>query len=92
VLASDLDAFRRVLDGSGVLFGTGDAAALATALDRWLDDAPGRAELARRSAEVVAAYDWPVVARRVLEVYASAIEATGGTVVDEQLGDRPPLL
>jgi phosphatidylinositol alpha-mannosyltransferase len=92
VVASDLDAFRRVLDGSGVLFGTGDAAALATALDRWLDDAPGRAELARRSAEVVAAYDWPVVARRVLEVYASAIEATGGTVVDEQLGDRPPLL
>jgi phosphatidylinositol alpha-mannosyltransferase len=92
VVASDLDAFRRVLDGSGVLFDTGDAGALAAALDRWLDDAPGRAELVRRSAEVVAAYDWPVVARRVLEVYASAIEATGGTVVDEQLGDRPPLL
>jgi hypothetical protein len=25
---------------------------------------------------VVAAYDWPVVAERVLEVYAMAIEAT----------------
>jgi phosphatidylinositol alpha-mannosyltransferase len=29
---------------------------------------------------VVAAYDWPVVAERVLEVYATAVEIAGATV------------
>jgi phosphatidylinositol alpha-mannosyltransferase len=86
VVASDLDAFERVLDGAGALFPTGDAAALAATLGRLLDDAPARAEMARRGAEVVGGYDWPVLALRVLEVYASAVEATGGTVVDEDLG------
>ena len=86
VVASDLDAFDRVLDGSGALFPTGDAAALAATLSGLLDDAPAREEMARRGAEVVSGYDWPVLATRVLEVYASAIEATGGTVVDEDLG------
>jgi phosphatidylinositol alpha-mannosyltransferase len=32
---------------------------------------------------VVAAYDWPVVAARVMEVYRTAIEATAGVVIDE---------
>lgn len=86
VVASDLDAFERVLDGAGALFPTGDPAALAATLGRLLDDAPAREAMARRGAEVVSNYDWAVVATRVLEVYASAIEATGGTVVDEDLG------
>jgi phosphatidylinositol alpha-mannosyltransferase len=91
VVASDLDAFRRVLDGSGALFPAGDAAALADVLGRLLDDAAQREALAARAAEVVSGYDWPVLATRVLEVYASAIEATGGRVVDEEfgLGDVP---
>jgi phosphatidylinositol alpha-mannosyltransferase len=78
VVASDLDAFRRVLDGGrrGELFATGDAGALAAALGDLLDDPVRRAELARLARDVVASYDWPVVARRVLEVYALAIEAT----------------
>jgi phosphatidyl-myo-inositol alpha-mannosyltransferase len=77
VVASDLDAFRRVLDGgrAGALFPAGDADALAAAIGRLLDDPAGRAELAGRSARVVAGFDWPVVAARVLEVYATAIEA-----------------
>ncbi len=77
VVASDLDAFRRVLDGgrAGALFPVGDAAGLAAALGELLDDPARRAELAARASEVVAAYDWPVVARRVLEVYHLAIEA-----------------
>jgi phosphatidylinositol alpha-mannosyltransferase len=78
VVASDLDAFRRVLDGgrAGALFGNGDVAALASSLARLLDDGGARAVLARRGREAVAGYDWPVVARRVLEVYSLAVESS----------------
>lgn len=92
VVASDMDAFRRVLDGSGALFPPGDASALAGTLAALLDDADARAGMAARAAEVVAGYDWPVVASRVVEVYASAIEAAGQRVVDEDLGEPPPVV
>ncbi|MDG4830261.1 glycosyltransferase family 4 protein [Solwaraspora sp. WMMD1047] len=84
VVASDLDAFRRVLDGgrAGRLFPTGDPAALAAAVSDLLDDPAARAELSACASQVVAAFDWPTVARRVLEVYATAIEATDGRVMD----------
>jgi phosphatidylinositol alpha-mannosyltransferase len=84
VVASDLDAFRRVLDGgrAGRLFPTGDPAALAAAVTELLDDPAARAELSACASQVVAAFDWPTVARRVLEVYATAIEATDGRVLD----------
>ncbi|MEU4780494.1 glycosyltransferase family 4 protein [Micromonospora sp. NPDC023633] len=86
VVASDLDAFRRVLDGgrAGRLFPTGDPAALRTALADLLDDADARAALTACGDQVVATFDWPVVARRVLEVYAAAIEATDGRVMDTE--------
>ncbi|PRY27572.1 glycosyltransferase family 4 protein [Pseudosporangium ferrugineum] len=86
IAASDLDAFRRVLDGgrAGALFPTGDAAALTTVLGDLLDDPSRRAELAKCARTVVKAYDWPSVAQRVLEVYATAIEATDGRVFDEE--------
>jgi phosphatidylinositol alpha-mannosyltransferase len=92
VVASDLDAFRRVLDGgrAGELFPVGDAAALAGTLDRLLDDPERRAELAARARQVVAALDWPVVAERVLEVYATAIEATSGVVAGFEDPPRAP--
>jgi phosphatidylinositol alpha-mannosyltransferase len=92
VVATDLDAFRRVLDGAGALFAPGDPEDLAAVAGRLLDDARARSVMAARARTVVAAYDWPVLARRVLEVYASAIEATGGRPVDEQLGEAPPVL
>jgi phosphatidylinositol alpha-mannosyltransferase len=84
VVASDLDAFRRVLDGgrAGRLFPTGDAVALRDTLASLLDDPAGRAALIDNAGSVVAGYDWPVVALRVLEVYAAAIEATDGRVID----------
>ena len=84
VVASDLDAFRRVLDGgqAGVLFPAGDADALAATIADLLDDPPRRADLAGRAARVVAGFDWPVVAERVLEVYATAIEAAPRAVAD----------
>lgn len=92
VVATDLDAFRRVLDGAGELFPAGDAAALAGTLDRLLDDAPRRGALAARAATVVAGYDWPVLAQRVVEVYESAIEASGQPVMDEELSEAPPVV
>jgi phosphatidyl-myo-inositol alpha-mannosyltransferase len=82
IVASDLDAFRRVLDGgqAGVLFPNGDAVALEQAIAALLDDPERRAELVAKASSVVSAYDWPVVAARVVEVYQSAIEATSTSV------------
>jgi phosphatidylinositol alpha-mannosyltransferase len=86
IVASDLDAFRRVLDGgrAGALFPTGDAAALTTLLGELLDDPERRASLAACARITVDAFDWPSVANRIVEVYAAAIEATDGRVFDEQ--------
>ncbi|MFG1884966.1 glycosyltransferase family 4 protein [Micromonospora sp. NPDC049102] len=86
VVASDLDAFRRVLDGgrAGRLFPTGDAVGLRHALSELLDDPMARATLTACGDQVVANFDWPMVARRVLEVYAAAIEATDGRVIDQE--------
>jgi phosphatidyl-myo-inositol alpha-mannosyltransferase len=86
IAASDLDAFRRVLDGgrAGALFPTGDAGALTRLLGELLDDPVRRADLAACASAAVAAFDWPSVAARVLEVYATAIEATDGRVIDQE--------
>jgi phosphatidylinositol alpha-mannosyltransferase len=92
IAASDLDAFRRVLDGgrAGALFPTGDAAALTSLLGALLDDPPRRAELAAAARVAVDAFDWPSVAARVLEVYATAIEATDGRVIDAEWAEPRP--
>jgi phosphatidylinositol alpha-mannosyltransferase len=78
IAASDIDAFRRVLDGAGALFPVGDAEALSGVLVDLLDHPERRAGLAERGRVVVEAYDWPTVARRVLELYHLAIEANLG--------------
>ena len=77
VVASDLDAFRRVLDDGrvGVLAPAGDAAALARAVGELLADPARRAGLAAAGRKRVEAYDWSVVARAVLRVYEAAISA-----------------
>ncbi|HEY8471919.1 MAG TPA: glycosyltransferase family 4 protein [Natronosporangium sp.] len=92
VVASELDAFRRVLDGAGALFPVGDSAALARLLGELLDDPARRAELSAAATKVVAGYDWSVVARQVVEVYESAIEASGGPVIGEELREAPPVV
>ncbi|MBV9594254.1 MAG: glycosyltransferase family 4 protein [Actinobacteria bacterium] len=75
IVASDLDAFRQVLDEgrAGRLFPTGDDAALAAALADVLDDHGQRARLVERATVAVAPYDWPVVAAQVSRVYELAI-------------------
>ncbi len=75
IVASDLDAFRRVLRGgrAGELFATGDAADLARAAGRLLDDQERRASLSAAASSAVRAYDWSVVARDVVSVYQAVV-------------------
>jgi phosphatidylinositol alpha-mannosyltransferase len=88
VVASNLDAFARVLDGGrcGVLFPTGDAAALATAVRGLLADPGRQEELALAGRAEARRYDWPVVARQVLDVY----EAVLATSTPPPVGHRGP--
>jgi phosphatidyl-myo-inositol alpha-mannosyltransferase len=75
IAASDLDAFRRVLRGgqAGELFETGNAADLARAAGRMLDDPPRRAAMSRAAMTAVRSYDWSVVARDVVRVYETVV-------------------
>ena len=79
IVASDLDAFRRVLRGgqAGELFENGSAAGLAEAAARMLDDPARRATLAEAATLAVRDYDWQVVARDVLRVYEAVAPAAG---------------
>lgn len=99
VLASDLDAFVSVLRGAegdegsvGAFFANGDSDGLARQLITLLDDPARRKTLAARASDVVARFDWPVVAEQVLEVYLGAIAArpSSVTALDEVLDQRLP--
>jgi phosphatidylinositol alpha-mannosyltransferase len=83
IVASDLDAFRRVLDSgrSGELFATGDSGGLATALAGMLDQPERRTELVAAGERTVAPYDWTVVVHAVLRVYELAIAGAGVSAV-----------
>jgi phosphatidyl-myo-inositol alpha-mannosyltransferase len=83
IVASDLEAFRQVLRGgeAGELFPTGDAAALAAAAGRLLDDPAHRASLAAEASEAVREFDWSVVAKDVLRVYQAVAPASGRVAV-----------
>ncbi|GAB2853876.1 glycosyltransferase family 4 protein [Actinocorallia aurea] len=82
ILASDIEAFRHVLDGgrAGVLFRTGDPAALAEEAARLLDDPDRRDALSKEAASAVRAYDWSTVARDVLRVYETVVVDAPGVV------------
>ena len=73
VVASDLDAFARVLDEGrcGALFPVGDAAALEATVVDLLGNDEERRRLAAAGARRVAAYDWRTVAGDLIDVYAS---------------------
>jgi phosphatidyl-myo-inositol alpha-mannosyltransferase len=77
IVASDLEAFRRVLRGgqAGELFANGSADGLAAAAARLLDDPGRRAVLAQAATRAVAQYDWKVVTRDVLRVYETVAPA-----------------
>ncbi len=89
VVASDIDAFRQVLDGgeAGELFTTGDARDLARAAGRLLDDPARRAELSAAALAAVAQYDWSVVARDVIRVYETVMLGRTRVAVAQDSGD-----
>jgi phosphatidylinositol alpha-mannosyltransferase len=84
VVASDLDAFQRVLDDgrAGALFPNGDAGALARTIIALLDDPLERERLSEAGRVRASAYDWPRVARDILDVYASVTAGQGPVTED----------
>ncbi len=77
VVASDLDAFRRVLrDGEvGCLVPVGDGAALADALIKVLGDDTLRKRYVAAGRQAVQRYDWSVVAGQIMRVYETVAAA-----------------
>ncbi|MCA5894026.1 glycosyltransferase family 4 protein [Isoptericola sp. NEAU-Y5] len=84
VVASDLGAFRRVLDdgAGGRLFRTGEPQDLARVLVEALGDPVGTAERRARASAFVQRFDWSVVTRQVLAVYEMALAAGEAIGVD----------
>jgi phosphatidylinositol alpha-mannosyltransferase len=83
VLASDLEAFRSVLDNGrcGAMFPVGDSAALAREAAALLADEPRLDQLRAAGDARVVQYDWPRVAARIVSVYETV--AVPGQVVQE---------
>ena len=81
VVASNLDAFRRVLDdgNAGRLVPVEDSAALAEALIAVLGDARLRARYVKAATAAVHRYDWSVVADEIMLVYET-VAVAGSTV------------
>ena len=75
IVASDLDAFRRVLGPAALYAPPGDPAALAFALASMLDDPVRRREFGFAGSARALAFDWSVVADQVLHVYEAAASA-----------------
>jgi phosphatidyl-myo-inositol alpha-mannosyltransferase len=94
VVASDLNAFRRVLvDGkAGRLVPVDDAAALAAGLVEVLDNDMARSRYVDAAAEAVRRYDWSVVARELMRVYETVAGAGAKVQVAGTAGwgYRPP--
>ncbi|GAC1445380.1 MAG: glycosyltransferase family 4 protein [Mycobacteriales bacterium] len=84
VIASDLEAFRRVLeDGrAGVLVPVSDPASLAAALADLLGDPDRRKLLAEAGRETVEQYDWATVTARIVEVYETVVAVDAELAVD----------
>ncbi|GAC68847.1 glycosyltransferase family 4 protein [Gordonia soli] len=85
VIASDLNAFRRVLDDgtAGRLVPTGSADDLATSIVELLSDDDARADLVARGRARAARYDWSRVADQILRVYDTVTVGAGPVVVSD---------
>lgn len=87
VVASDLPAFRQVLENgkAGRLFTTKDSASLADAVVSVLDDDAERRDLVARGHTRAHQYDWDTVVDDVLEVYES-VRVPGEKVAEDLRG------
>ncbi|MFT4199535.1 glycosyltransferase family 4 protein [Gordonia sp. (in: high G+C Gram-positive bacteria)] len=83
VIASDLNAFRRVLDNgrAGRLVETGSASELAAGVIDLLTDDEGRAEQVRIGSEQAWRYDWSRVADQIMRVYETVTVGAGPVVI-----------
>lgn len=90
VVASDLGAFRRVLEdgAAGALFEIGNSQALADTVIEILADPTARKEYCARAAEFVRRFDWQVVTAEVLAVYDTVLAASGALGVREDPRSR----
>ena len=88
VLASDLPAFRSVLDDGacGALFPVGDSAALADEAVALLGDAQRLATLRAAGDVRVAAFDWPKVTARIVSVYETVTQTGEKVREDDRQG------
>ncbi len=91
VLASDIEAFRLVLEDGrcGALFGNEDAVALADQVCELLSDPARRAELSAAGRERAWQFDWSAVTRDVMRVYESVTDGSDGVrsgLSDQVLG------
>ncbi|MCH9816515.1 MAG: glycosyltransferase family 4 protein [Actinomycetia bacterium] len=92
VLASDLEAFRRVLDGgkAGAVFENENPEDLARVANALLADSQMRADLQEKGRHRAWLYDWGRVTKEIVDVYRSV--RTPGEIVTEdfrgQLGGR----
>jgi len=76
VLASDIPAFVRVLDGgaAGATFANEDGDDLARQVLRLVQDQATRARYAAAGRARAAVFDWPVVAGQIMLVYETVLE------------------
>jgi phosphatidyl-myo-inositol alpha-mannosyltransferase len=76
VVASDIDAFRRVLgDGrAGSLFRNEDAADLAKVMIEVLGSPAARAQMSAAGWKVVQQYDWSTVTAEIMQVYETVTQ------------------
>jgi phosphatidylinositol alpha-mannosyltransferase len=88
VVASNLDAFRRVLcDGkAGRLVDVEDSAALAEGLIAVLADAKLRSRYVKAATAAVGRYDWSVVADEIMRVYETVAGSGMKVAVSGQAG------
>jgi len=87
VLASDIEAFRRVVDDgrAGRTFVNEDPDDLADQAIALLSDRAERERLTREGHARALEYDWETVAKRVVEVY-DAVTVTGEKVTEDMRG------
>ncbi|MGJ0121354.1 glycosyltransferase family 4 protein [Williamsia sp. MIQD14] len=85
VIASDLDAFRRVLDDgrAGRLVRAGDPSALASGVIEVLTDDETRDQLVARAQQRARRYDWSRIADQILQVYESVTVGSGKVSVSD---------
>ena len=85
VVASDLEAFKRVLDNgkAGITFENENSEDLARVVGQLLSDPTRQAELSAQGKLRAAEFDWSVVAERIVDVYESI--RVPGVVVEPDL-------